>query len=304
MEKDLQDKISGHKKRFQYNYLSYALSSNIEIQLLEDLSSNKNPEIFFDVTEEIEDSFKFNKRTLILQSNKSKTVIYKKNLGLFTLREGKTIEFSPFTKFGLLNLSNTLLNLVFGFVLYQRDVNVLHASAVEIDNKAVLFVGPSGSGKSSLSSLFSEIGGFITEDLGVLKKYQNKIFIQKTLPIIKLENSNSERVGFLPDDQRNRSLYYSNNPVENEFTEISNIYFMEWGNSIELLSPTIKDLIYNFQRSLFSSFPFNSCKASSRQALSLISDLEKNTRIRICSRSKENSLNSTYELLDADLKCH
>ena len=65
---------------------------------------------------------------------------------------------------------------------------MLHASAVEINNKAVLFVGPSGSGKSSLSSLFSEIGGFITEDLGVLKKYQNKIHIQKTLPIIKLEH--------------------------------------------------------------------------------------------------------------------
>ena len=158
MEKDLQDKISAHKnKRFQYNYLSFTFSSNIEIQLLNELSSNKNPEIFFDVAEEIEDSFKLNKRTLILQSNKSKTVIYKKHLGLFTLSEGKAIEFSPFAKFDPLTLSNTLLNLVFGFILYQRDVNVLHASAVEINNKAVLFVGPSGSGKSSLSSLFSKL---------------------------------------------------------------------------------------------------------------------------------------------------
>ena len=62
MEKDLQDKISAHKnKRFQYNYLSFTFSSNIEIQLLNESSSNKNPEIFFDVTEEIEDSFKLNK---------------------------------------------------------------------------------------------------------------------------------------------------------------------------------------------------------------------------------------------------
>ena len=140
--------------------------------------------------------------------------------------------------------------------------------------------------------------------MGVLKKNsQNKISIQKTLPIIKLDKSENEQIGVLPDDARNRNLYYSNNPVKNEFTEISYIYFMKWGNTIELSPPTIKDLIYNFQISLFSSFPFNSCKASSKQALNLISDLEKNTRIRICSRSKENSLEETYELLKADLKC-
>ncbi len=250
------------------------------------------------------DSYKFEKRTLILESNRSKTIIYKKNLGIFTLLKGKKIKFNPFGDFDSLSLSNTLLNLVFGFLLYQRGTNVLHTSAVEINNKAVLFVGPSGSGKSSLSYLFSESGRFITEDLGILRKIENFFYIQKTLPIIKLENSNNERVGLLPDDQRDRSLYYLNNPVKKEFTNISTIYFLQWGNSLELSTPSIKDLIYNFQISLFSAFPFNSCKDSSKRALSLISDLEKNTRIRICSRSKENSLEETYQLLKADLKCH
>ena len=162
---------------------------------------------------------------------------------------------------------------------------MLHASAVEINNKAVLFVGPSGS-IISINSLFSEIGGFITEDLGVLKKYQNKIHIQKTLPIIKLEHSDSEQVGFLPDDQRNRSLYYSDNGAKQEFTDISMIYFLQWGKTLEILEPSIKDLIYNFQISLFGAFPFNSCKKSSMQALNLISQLEQSTKNRICSRSK------------------
>ena len=89
---------------------------------------------------------------------------------MFTLSEGKAIEFSPFAKFDPLTLSNTLLNLVFGFILYQRDVNVLHASAVEINNKAVLFVGPSGSGKSSLSSLFSKIGRFYNRGFRCFKE--------------------------------------------------------------------------------------------------------------------------------------
>ena len=114
------------------------------------------------------------KKTLILESNKSKTIIYKKHLGIFTLIEGKKIEFSPFSEFDILSLSNALLNLVYGFILYQRDMDVLHTSAIEINNKAVLFVGPSGSGKSSLAASFSNQGNFITEDLGVLKKNHNK----------------------------------------------------------------------------------------------------------------------------------
>ncbi len=306
MEKDLQGKTSVQaNKRYNYSYLAFNLSSNVEIQLLNGSISDKDPQIFLDVTDNIEDSYNFKKRSLVLESNKSKTVIYKKNIGLFTLLNGKNVELSPFTNFNSLSFSNTLLNLVFGFILYQRGLNILHTSAVEINNKAVLFIGPSGSGKSSLASLFTKHSRFITEDLGVLKKNSNnKISIQKTLPIIKLEDSENEQIGALPDDSRNRNLYYSSNPVKNEFTEISNIYFLQWGNASELLPPTIKDLIYNFQISLFSSFPFNSCASSSKQALTLISDFEKSTRIRICSRSKENSLESTYKLLKADLKCH
>ncbi len=305
MEKDLQDKISAlPNKRFNYTYLSLSFSSNISLDLLKESDSVGRFDFIFDVVEESKDKYKYNKATLVLESSKFKTVIYKKNLGLFTLLMGKKIEFTPFKSINSLSLSNTLLNFVYGFILYQRGIDVLHTSAVEINNKAVLFIGPSGSGKSSLSSIFSKYGRFITEDLGVLKKIQNKIHIQKTLPIIKLEHSDNKQVGILPEDQRNRKLYYSSNSVINEFTEISAIYFLQWGDSLKLSSTSIKDLIYNFQISLFSAFPFNSCKESSNQALNLISELDKNTRIRICSRRKEDSLKATYQLLDEDLKCH
>ncbi len=305
MEKGLQDKTSVQaKKRYQYSYLSLNFSSNIQIKLLSEIDFVETCDFSFDVVDEISDIFQYNKKTLILESNKSKTIIYKKHLGIFTLIEGKKIEFSPFSEFDILSLSNALLNLVYGFILYQRDMDVLHTSAIEINNKAVLFVGPSGSGKSSLAASFLNQGNFITEDLGVLKKNHNKIWIRKTLPIIKLEHSDKKQVGFLPDDSRKRKLYYYDNEVKNEFTLISNIYFLEWGKSTKISLPSIKELIYNFQISLFGAFPFNSCKNSSQQALNLISLLEKSIKIRICSRRKEDSLDDTYRLLEEDLKCH
>lgn len=51
-----------------------------------------------------------------------------------------------------------LLGPVLGFALRLRGVVCLHASAVEIDGRAVAFVGASGAGKSSIAAAFARQG--------------------------------------------------------------------------------------------------------------------------------------------------
>lgn len=54
----------------------------------------------------------------------------------------------------------------FGALLLQRGRLILHASAVESDQGAVVFVGPSGVGKSTLAAGFMQAGyPILTEDL-------------------------------------------------------------------------------------------------------------------------------------------
>ena len=112
--------MHSNKLRYQYKYLGLNLSSNIVIDLIDQIPSSAHYDVSFDVLEKIRDTYKYYKKTLILESSKEKVVIYKKDLGIFFLENEKKITLYPFYNYDPLVLSNTILNLVYGFVLYQR----------------------------------------------------------------------------------------------------------------------------------------------------------------------------------------
>lgn len=63
-----------------------------------------------------------------------------------------------------------LLGSVFGALLHQRQDLVLHGSAIEWEGEAVVFVGHSGVGKSTLASAFRKKGhAVLTDDLCVVR---------------------------------------------------------------------------------------------------------------------------------------
>ncbi|ESP90003.1 hypothetical protein [Candidatus Halobonum tyrrellensis] len=57
-----------------------------------------------------------------------------------------------------------LENEMLGLILYQRDHLVLHASAVSVDGRAAVFLGPRGAGKSTTAAAFQTNGYPMLED--------------------------------------------------------------------------------------------------------------------------------------------
>jgi HPr serine kinase-like protein len=88
------------------------------------------------------------------------------NVARFLLDNGNQIIFAPESEASTEDVPIFILGTVFGILLHQREQIVLHASAVEVNGKAVAFCGASGAGKSTLAAALAQRGyRLITDDV-------------------------------------------------------------------------------------------------------------------------------------------
>jgi hypothetical protein len=91
------------------------------------------------------------------------------DIARFLLSEGREILFAPESDAAAADIPIFLLGTVFGILLHQREQIVLHASAVRVNSKAVLFCGSSGAGKSTLAAALAQRGyPLVTDDFCTL----------------------------------------------------------------------------------------------------------------------------------------
>jgi hypothetical protein len=109
-------------------------------------------------------------------------------LAAFELSDGfSKIQFSSMTSTPPETIRHLALDLVIPLALSAKGNLVLHASAVRSSSGAVLFIGPSGNGKSTLAAGFSQAGiPVLADDAVLIEESQKKVFARPSYPSLRL----------------------------------------------------------------------------------------------------------------------
>jgi hypothetical protein len=97
-----------------------------------------------------------------------------------------------------------LFGSAFGALLHQRGLLPVHGSAIEVNGGAVLFVGPSGHGKSTLAGAFHLRGyRLIADDVCVVSTANSDLlWVYPGFPRLKLWSDTLENLGKNPEELR------------------------------------------------------------------------------------------------------
>lgn len=85
-------------------------------------------------------------------------------VGSFLVRAGSEIVIDPVPGCSARNIRLFLLGSALGGILHQRGLLPLHANAIEVEGRAVAFMGHSGAGKSTIAAWFLDRGYRVLAD--------------------------------------------------------------------------------------------------------------------------------------------
>ena len=235
----------------------------------------------------------------------------KEHLFIAKICEGKKIFVQLLSDIDEEVLSNMVLNIPLGYCLYQKSKFVLHGSGFKKENNTVLFLGESGSGKSSLVASLMDSGEVLSEDLCYVDFDKNSnSLVNPFLPFIKLEKESN--LGFkdnfvniidIPHDKRKRAYYYFQKGNPRFKSKIKCIYLLKWGDKFKIYKPEIKELFSFLNLCAFTCYPLNSCANSSKQLFENITQLSKNTNFFVLERSKDELFANNSALLEHISDC-
>lgn len=179
---------------------------------------------------------------------------------------GKRILYKTYSDHLIDDIYLKLLTHPLAFCMFQRGDYILHASAISIQNKAYLFIGPSTVGKSFTAGSMLKYGKFITEDIARIN-LKDDPYIFNGPPIIKLSdeffdlNSLDYFSKFvIKNDSRDRHGYVLKETlIANEKTKIEACFIIEPSstNSVQRIGAqqAFKNILFNS----FCGLPKNNC---------------------------------------------
>jgi len=222
-----------------------------------------------------------------------------KDIGKFKIENGKiiTVDVGACSHAKKEKITNYILGPVFASLLHQRNFYVLHASAFNVENDAVAFVGSPGVGKSTLAMAMHQLGcPIVTDDvLPVQIHYASQPQVHSTFQMIRLHTDSITELNYNFSTKGHFKNYIDvSKGFKNETLPLKLIYLLNRGEKLK-----ITDL--NIQKSLESilAYSFN---------LSLLKNEEMKLHLQQCAnivkkvKIRRLTIPHNYSLLDDVVK--
>jgi hypothetical protein len=177
-----------------YGYWAFQLGIQSELPLPDLISREGSPDITIRVAsptdlEDMPTPWHFDVR-------RDRAVLSFRNLGRFEIRQRRQVVIHASPAADQRQLQRFLVGTVMGVVLSQRDLTVLHASAVTIGGKAVAFIGSPGMGKSSMAAAMRRLGRrVLTDDIAAVELNGPVHTVVPGYPRLKLDREIADCLG-------------------------------------------------------------------------------------------------------------
>ena len=185
------------------NYYVYGLNIKSEIEIdefqkrdiiLEDKIVNIKNGI---MSNEIKDDIL---KGIHIKLSKDKIWFHIDNIATYCITNGNNIEIEVCENADMQLMKVYVMCSCLGFIMLQRDMVAIHGGVIEMDNKAVIFTGDRGAGKSTLTTALREKGyKFISDDVASIK-IDKVPFVMPGFPYQKLCESAMNNFGYDKED--------------------------------------------------------------------------------------------------------
>jgi hypothetical protein len=254
----------------EHNYKAYGLGIQSTILFPELIVQEVFPEVKIYFKDNISFSLKkfeeANYGNLKIQYTDNKSIVFFDDKAILKVINGNEIIIDSKTNMHENFLRTLILSQGMGVLLQQRGYLVLHANSVKMDDAAVVFMGLSGNGKSTISLALNKKGyPLITDDILAIKLDNNDFQVFPSFPRIKVWE---DMIKTLIKDTNNIHLihpeskkfsYSTEKKFYSESISIKKIYILENGDKNEIINlnaqKSLLHLIensYNFE--LFNNY--------------------------------------------------
>ncbi len=135
-----------------------------------------------------------------LEATPRGAVLQVAGIARFLVRDGCSIRVDPDPAASERNVRLYLLGSAMGLLLHQRRILPLHANAIDIDGRAIAFMGRSGEGKSTLAAAFHDRGRrILSDDVCAVTRGDAGFIAQPGIPRLRLWRDAVERSGRVTD---------------------------------------------------------------------------------------------------------